>query len=74
MAPFDRELRFPNPLSGIDDERIWDMNLHRVFNKGAIPKSLDRVIGANAPRAGGLPEFFNSMAPSMDFAYAESER
>lgn len=74
LAPFDRELRFPDPMSGIADERIWEMNLHLVFNKSAIHKRLDRVIGLDAPRARGLLEFFNSMASLMDFAYAGSER
>ena len=36
LAPSIGELNFPDLLSGIDDERIWDTNFHPVFEKSAI--------------------------------------
>ena len=43
-----RELDFPNLLSGIDDERIWNANSHLIFDEGTIGESLDHVIGVDS--------------------------
>ena len=47
LAPCIGELNFPHLLSGIDDERIWNANLHLLFDKSAIGESLDDVVGAD---------------------------
>ena len=45
LAPSIGELDFPDLLSGIDDERIWNANFHLLFDKSAIGESLNQVIG-----------------------------
>ena len=46
--PLLRELNFPDLLSGIDDDRIWNADFHLVFDKSAICESLDQVIGIDS--------------------------
>lgn len=48
MTPRLGELDFPDLLSGINDERIWNANFHPVFDKSAICEGLDRVVGVDA--------------------------
>ena len=54
LMPCIGELNFPDPLSGIDDERIWNANFHLLFDKSAIGESLNQVIGID-PAACGRP-------------------
>jgi hypothetical protein len=40
LAPYLREIHFPDLPSGIYDERIGHANFHLVFDKSTIDKSL----------------------------------